>query len=507
MAEINDNKRLMKNTLFMYFRMIIVMGISLYTSRVVLNELGISDFGAYNVIGGLVIVFSFINSAMTSSTSRFLSFAIGQKDQSTIRSVFANTLYIHIGLAVAVLFLAETVGQWYVLKVMQLPDLGTRTIEIVYQCSIINILLLIVCVPFSSLTVSFEHMNVYAYLAITDVCAKLGIAFSLGLFTGIKLEMFAILQTAFSLLTLSVYIWYCFRQGWIDTVKPRIDRAKVSAMMRFSGWTLYSSVGTIASTQGMNLTLNYIFGVVINAAYGISAQIQRAISSFCLNFQIAINPQIIKTYSSGDFSRHYMLIRRSAVISFFLILIITLPILLNLSDILDLWLSKYPAQAIPFTKWIILTTFITVIANPFGVSVEATGRIGGLSLICTTLTICSLPIALLITHVTRIPQSVFILLFLINIANLFVKIHFCNKHTGMSWKIVWLRILLPAFSVGATAFLVCFIINGLMPGKSTVLFSRMAIEMAISVAIIYFIGLNRSDRDMVVSFIKNKIRK
>jgi len=499
----SENKKIFKNTSFMYFRMIIAMVVSLYTSRIVLSELGITDYGVYNVIGGIVIIFSFVNSAMASSTSRFISYAIGSGNRSEIKEIFGNTLTMHLGLVLSVILLSETIGLWYLYKVMVLPDLGA-TIQVVYQLSILNIAIIIMSVPFSSIIISYEKMNVYAYLAIIDVFAKLGIAFSLSYFSSIKLELYALLQTMVSACILFFYYFYCIKLNLIQSIRPKYNAQRIKLLFTYGSWTLYSSGGTIASTQGMNLLLNYFFGVVVNAAYGISTQIQRAVISLSLNFQIAINPQIIKSISSGDYSRHRLLVERSAKFSSFLIMILILPIYFNLYEILNLWLGNgnYPIETIGFTKWILLTSIITTLANPFGVSVEASGNIGKMTFISTTITLLTIPITYLLIKITDSQVIAFVILFINSVTTFIIKLYYSHRINRISISAIALKVLLPVAGLFALAYIACLFMNQIIP--SMFIFKVIA-EIIIIGAVIFLIGLNNGERQFIYSIIKSKL--
>lgn len=498
----SENKKIFKNTFFMYFRMIIAMVVSLYTSRIVLDELGITDYGVYNIIGGIVVIFSFVNNAMASSTSRFISYAIGQGNNTEINNIFRNTLTMHLGLSLFVILLSETIGLWYLYNVMVLPDLGT-TIQVVYQCSILNVVILIISVPFSSIIISYEKMNVYAYLAIIDVFAKLGIAFLLSYCGSIKLEIYAIAQIIVSFLILLFYYIYCLKIKIVSSIRPKLDKVQIRSLFNFSSWTLYSSGGTIASTQGMNLLLNHFFGVVVNAAYGISVQIQRAVYSLSLNFQIAINPQIIKSKSNEDYIRHHMLVERSAKFSSFLIILLVFPIYFNLTEILDLWLKDYPLETIGFTKWILLTAIITTFANPFGVSVEASGNIGRMTFIYTTITFLTIPITYLLINKYNLPNIAFVILFINSIITLFIKLYYSHKINKISIQTIIRKALIPVFIVTFLSYISCLFLSQVI---SLHFIIEIFIELITIGIIVFIIGLNTNERNFIYSIVKIKLK-
>lgn len=499
----NENKKIVKNSAFMYFRMIISMIVSLYTSRIVLEELGIADYGVYNVIAGIVIIFSFINNAMASSTSRYISYAIGLGNKSEIQIIFGNTLTMHIALSLFVLIMAETIGLWYIQNVMKLPDLGS-TIQIVYQCSIVNVVIIIINVPLSSLIISYERMNIYAYMTIFDVFAKLGIAYSLKYVPIIKLEMYAFLQTLISISIVIIYYIYCRRNNFIESVNLKCNTIYLKSMFKFSSWTLYSNASSIALAQGTNLLLNFFWGVTINAAYGISTQIQRAATTLSFNFQIAINPQLVKSFSSRNYNRHYMLVECSAKLSSFLIMLTIFPIYFNLSDILNLWLTNYPTEAIGFSKWILFMTVIITLANPFGVSVEASGKIGRMTFLYSTIAFLLIPVSYLIILNFKKADLGFMILVINATITLIIKIYYYSKVNGINISSIAQNVLLPVVLILILSFFSCSLAKLFL---SISFLWLIIIDILIVGSLIWIIGLKKSEKAFLINTIKSNISK
>src|SRR5690554_3558665 len=323
----SSHKTIVKNTLFLYFRMFLIMGITLYTSRVVLQQLGISDYGIYSLVGGIVTMVGFFNAAMSSATQRYLSVDIGKNDEIQLQKTFSATLTIHIGIGVMVLIIAETIGLWYINYKMIFPQDRLFAVNIVYQFSILTFLLNIIQVPYNALIIARERMNIYAYVSILEAGLKLAIVFLLVLGTD-KLILYAILTFVVALIIRLIYQVYCRRQFQESRYKFEYNKAYYKELISYSGWNLFGNIAAVAKGQGVNIVLNLFFGTVVNAAYGITNQVYSAVNMFVSNFQLALNPQIIKNYSQGNLEQSHYLILQGSKFSFYLLLIIVTPILL-----------------------------------------------------------------------------------------------------------------------------------------------------------------------------------
>ncbi|MGL4583180.1 MAG: oligosaccharide flippase family protein, partial [Flavobacterium sp.] len=337
----SNTKTIAKNTLFLYFRMFLIMGVTLYTSRVVLQQLGISDYGIYSLVGGIVAMLGFFNAAMSSATQRYLSFDIGKGDEQKLRKTFSATLTIHILIAVLALILAETIGLWYINYKMVFPDDRLYAVNVVYQFSILTFLLAIVQVPYNALIIARERMKVYAYVSILEAGLKLAIVFILILGED-KLILYSILIFVVAFVIRMIYQLYCQRQFKESKYRFEYDKEYFGELLAYSGWNLFGNFAAVARGQGVNMVLNLFFGTVVNAAYGITMQIQGAVQMFVTNFQMAVNPQIIKSFASGDKERMFNLVFQSSKFSYFLILLIVGPLVFNIDFILELWLGEVP---------------------------------------------------------------------------------------------------------------------------------------------------------------------
>ena len=317
MQEISsNNKRIAKNTLLLYFRMLVTMAVSLYTSRVVLNILGVEDFGIYNVVGGIVAMFGFINGSMTSATQRYLTFELGQNNRAQLTKVFSTSLSIHGIISFLIIVLAETVGLWFLWNKMQIPADRMNAAFWVFQCSVAASVIMIMSVPYNAAIIAHERMSAFAYISIIEVSLKLLIVCFLRYFHTDKLILYAALIVIVQFLIRLCYSWYCNRHFNETKYRWSWDKGLFKEMTGFASWNMFGSLAAITFTQGLNLLLNMFFGPVVNAARGIAVQAQTAIGQFSSNFQTALNPQITKSYATGDMEyMHGLIFPAAAVIA------------------------------------------------------------------------------------------------------------------------------------------------------------------------------------------------
>ena len=337
-----NNKRIAKNTLYLYFRMLLIMGVTLYTSRIVLNALGVEDFGIYNIVGGVVILFSFINNALSSATQRFLNFEIGRGDVLGTKRVFSMSLTIHLFVALFVVLLAETVGLWFLNTQMNIPTERMAAANLVYQFSILTVCISFVQIPYYASVVAYEKMSFFAYIAIIEVILKLLIVVLL-IYVGFdKLRLYSILTFLVAVLVFVCYKYYCNTRLDLSRYKYFWDKILFSKLLNFSGWMLFGAAAGVSATQGVNILLNIFYGVTVNAAMGISTQVNSAVNKFVSNFQTAFMPQITKLYAIGDFEHLRKLIGQSSRFSFLLLFALACPLMLNIDFVLKLWLKTVP---------------------------------------------------------------------------------------------------------------------------------------------------------------------
>lgn len=387
------NKRIAKNTMMLYIRMLLTISVSLYTSRVVLSVLGVDDYGVYNVVGGVVVMFSFLNSSLSGASARFITFELGRGDAKQLKLIFGGSMTVHIMLSLIVFVLAETIGLWFLETKLVIPESRMFAARIVYQLSILSCLVSITQVPYSAAIIAHEQMQVYAYVSILEVTLKLIMVFLLFFCDVDKLVLYALLIFIVSLVVASVYRWYCrckFSECRLTLV---LDKKVLMPMLSYSGWDLYGNMSVVAKDQGINILLNTFFGVVVNAASGIAIQVQGVLSSFVNNFLMAVRPQIVKSYATNDLDNMVRLIINSSKFSFVLMFLLSFPLLLENEFILKLWLKNVPEYAVDFCRLYLVINIFSVIFTPILFSIHATGRIKMMSFTSGTIFMLSLPLS------------------------------------------------------------------------------------------------------------------
>lgn len=470
------------------------MLVTLYTSRVILNTLGVVDFGIYNVVGGVVTMFAFFNSAMSSATQRFLSFEIGNGDYIQLRKTFNATQIIHIGIAILIFILAETLGIWFVKTYLVIPPERMEAALWVYHFSILSFMVSVVQVPYNATIIAHERMNVYAYVSILEVVLKLLIVYMLTWITYDKLKLYGILYFCVVFVIAIFYRIYTiknFEESKFQVVK---DKKLYKTLINYSGWNLFGNIASVAKGQGVNILLNMFYGPVINAARGIATQVQGAVNSFVINFQLAVNPQIIKSYAANEKDYMISLIIRSSKFSFYLMFILSLPIILEINQILKLWLITVPDYAPLFTILVLTVILIDCLSGPLMTAVQATGKIQTYQIVVGSLQILILPLSYLFLKMGYSPEVTLYINIVISLIALcfrlfflkkilrFPVIQFLNENVFRNILVVILTFILPLF------------VKNSMETNIIRLISVTLTSLFWGVFIIYKVGLNETEK-------------
>lgn len=385
------------------------MGISFYSSRVVLNTLGVVDFGIYNIVGGIVVAFSFLSNTLSNVASRFIAFEIGKKKQNKIISVFNSSIFIHIVLAIIIFILTETIGIWFVNNKLIIPENRFSSAKIVYQFSVLSSLITFLQIPYHGIIIAYEKMKAFAYISIMEAILKLVIVFMISMASFDKLILYSVLLFISSFIITITYWIYCIKNFEVCKIQLKIDIPIIKSILSYSVWDLYGNLSVLVRSQGISILLNLFFGSIINAATGIALQVQNTINWFSDNFLTAIRPHIIKTYASNEVQKLQILVIQTSKFSYFLVLIISLPIIIENKFILSFWLKNVPTYTVIFSQIGVINSLISVIFSPILFSVQATGNIRTLSIINGSISILVLPISYFFLTNGYTPISPFIL--------------------------------------------------------------------------------------------------
>lgn len=501
-----DNKRIAKNTLLLYFRMILIMAVTLYTSRVVLDALGVEDFGIYNIVGGVVVLFSFLNSAMASATQRFLNYELGRGDIHEVQRVFSMSMTAHLSIAALVLVLAETVGLWFVWNYIKVPP-GRETAAIwCYQFSVLTSCIQIVRIPYNACIIAYERMSFYAYISILEVVLRLLVVFPLLLDGFDRLVLYSLLMSVVALLVLYLYKSVCNRRFPVSRYRFFWDSSLYKKLMSFSGWSLFGGVANVGAQQGLGIVLNVFFGVAVNAAMGIANQVSQAVYSFVSNFQTAFNPQIIKSYAAGDRAHFEKLMFYGSKYSYFLLFLLSLPVLLNCDFLLSVWLKEVPPHAAAFSELIILFLLLDALSAPLWIAVQAMGNIRNYQLLISSIILLSLPLGYVALKLGMPPESVLVVRVVVNAGALAARIVYLYRRisfpAGRYLKEVVLSVLLvTACSVPLPLWL------GSIAGSWIGLLLTGFASLLLVPAAIYVFGLRREERSYFLRLVHEKIKR
>ncbi len=504
----SNSKRIAKNTFFLYIRMFLMMGITLYTSRVVLKELGISDYGIYSIVGGVVAMLGVLNAAMATATQRYLSFDMGKADPVQLNKTFSATLSIHIGIAILILFLTETLGLWYINYKMVFPAEKYFAVNIVYQFSVLTLLISIIQVPYNALILARERMKVYAYVSILEAILKLLIVFILGAFGLDKLIVYAALTFFVALLIRIVYQIYCRKQFPESKFHFEWNKSYFKELISYSGWNLFGSLASIGRNQGSNVVLNLFFGTVINASYGITNQVQTAVSLFVTNFQTALNPQIIKNYAKRDYEMMHKLICKGSKLSFFLVLLLFFPLYYNIDFILNLWLVKVPEHSSVFIKLSLIVILIDCLSGPLMVGSQATGKIKYYQIVVGSILLMNLPISyyLLKSGINK-PEIVYYVSICMSLLAFVFRVLFLRQMIDFPVKyyiknVIFNLLIIMILCVGIFNTIIPLILD--LEGVKGFLISSFVI-IIISILLIIIIGLDKEEKLFLKSSVSRKI--
>ena len=503
-------KRAAKNTAIMYIRMLFMMIIGLYTSRVILESLGINDYGLYNVIGGVVGFLGFINSSLAVATIRYITYEQGQHaNVDRLHSVFCTARTIHLFLSAVIFILAETIGLWYVLNVLKVPDGRMTATLVVYQFTILQSIISIISVPYNALINAYEKMSAFAYISIYESIINLSIAFIIKYIPYDRLMIYGFLLMLMQISVQIIYSKYCRRNFLEVNGKWVFDISQFKEMLKFALWISNGTLAVVAYTQGLNLLLNAFYGPVVNAARGIAVQVQQKIFMFCSNFQTSIKPQIIKSYSEGDFNYLHKLILNSSNISFYLIFLISLPVFIQAPFILNKWLTEVPEYSVSFLRLTLIVGLLESLKMPMNTSIHATGNIKLFQTFEATSLLLIIPISYVCLKLGYSPTSVFIvqavLFFVAQIIRGFIVCPAIHMALTTYFKDCLMKIMIvisvPSILMTITEYCLPIINEWLH------FFISCSLSFILSCISILYIGLDRNMRFKVRSFIKNKIYK
>lgn len=500
-----NNKRIAKNTFLLYLRSIGLMLIAFYTSRIVLQSLGVENYGIYNVVGGVVVLFKMLNSTLASASQRFITFELGKKDGGDLRKVFSTCLTLHIILAIILVVLIESIGVWLIFNELSIPSGRMDAAFWVLQFSIATLFVDVISVPFNATIIAHERMNAFAYIGILEGCLKLAIAFILFCSPIDRLILYAVLMFGVSVLLRFIYGYYC-QKHFSEThrVKLALNPSLFKEMFSFAGWNLVGNVSLVLRNQGVDILLNTNFGVVVNAAKGISNQVETGVYQFVSNFQTAITPQLTKAIAEKDISRSISLSYKCSRYSFLLLCFFAVPIMFCIDPILSFWLTDVPEWSSDFVRYTLIYLLFETIARLLINSVLAHGNIKCFQIVLGGTKLLALPLCYLALKLGGNPTTGIIVNIVLEFVCVWIRLYFNKKLLNYPVRKYITTVFIRCWATFLMALLLTLLFCNFLPSSFVV---KLLISGGVTMASILFLGLDKSERLVIRHYVTNKIKK
>lgn len=506
-----ENTRIAKNTVFLYIRMLLLFVVNFYITRVLLQELGVEDFGLYNVVAGFVTMLGFMNQSMTNSIQRFMNYQMGLKENGNLRLYFEVSLAVQLLIGLIILLLLESVGLWFLNSKMTIS--ADRQIEanIIYQLSCLSLLVSVIRTPYNAVIIAKEKMNFYAYMSIIEAGVKLSIAFLIGVIPFFKLSFYSGSLLLLAIVFLIVSIIYVKHIECSLKLRLNWNKAIFKEIFSFSGWNLFGTASGMAKSQGINVLMNVFFDVTINAARGVAFQVLGGIQQFVSNFQSAINPQVVQTYANNNKERYLFLTYASAKISVFLMWIIALPVIICINDVLLVWLGagNVPPHTNEFVIIILFTGLFDSLGSSLSTSIYATGKIKIYQIIVSTIKILVLPVSYYLYRIGYAPATSMYVSLVLAAFEQVMRVKIWTRIVDEKPMIYVKKIILPTLLVMFISFLLSFLFSRMISIDSIILtvIINGGFAAIISLIFVYIIGLDSNEKNRIISMLKSKIQK
>jgi O-antigen/teichoic acid export membrane protein len=504
----SSNKTIAKNTAFLYVRMLVVMAVTLYTTRVVLQVLGASDYGIYNVVGGIGSLMVFINGALSSSSSRFLTYELGTGDKDRLDSTFSASLNLHLTAAVLVLIISETVGQWFLLEKMVIPPERITAAIWVFQFSIVTMMLSFTQVPFNASLIAHENMSIYAYIGLYEAITNLLIVYLISVSSFDKLILYALALMLNKAVIQFFMCFYTFKK--YDECRFRIvkDSVLYKKLLGYSGWDLYGNFAAVCQGEGINIVLNLFFGPVVNAARAVAVQIQGGVLSFVNNFLLAVRPQVVKSFAEGNTQRMYQLTFMGTKFAYMLTLALVLPICFEIHFVLKIWLGNdIPEDTEVFAILVLITYLMETYHMSSLMAYHAIGRIRTGNLVGGSMMIMALPISYVFLKLGLPAYSVYIAIFIVNFIQMFYTWWLIHRYVAYSYRELLKKVYIPTVAITILSLIPSSIVHMLMNDGWIRFLTHLIVTEVSLFFLVFIIGLSKSEREKVIIFVNNKIKK
>lgn len=501
-----NNQRIAKNTFVLYLRMLLLMAVSLYTSRVILATLGVDDYGLYNLIGGFITLFSFISAALVGAMQRFFNVALGKGEKEEYQRIYSMGINIFALFSVFLLLVGETVGLWFVTTQLNIPEGREMAALWVYQVSLASLIVSLFRTPDNASIIAHEKMGFYAYISIFEALLKLGVVYLLTLINIDKLILYVLLYLASTVLINVIYAFYCRKNIPECRYSLMWDRDLFKKLVSFSGWSMLSGGTRVLKSQGEAYLLNHYYSVAVNAAFGVAAQVYNAVNLFLTNFQTAFKPQLVQSYAAGEMDAHYRLVSRSARMSYYLLLLIVVPVVFNLDGLLGLWLKEVPQYTKEFCFIILLAYLIDSLGTPLATSVNANGNIKGKQVWTAILLLLGLLASFVFLRSGAPPYVVAIIAFFVHFGFWCTYMYYARKLNSVSLRSYTKKVVFPILMVSLLAIIIPVLLSSMAVSKWMVLLICVADLIWVG-CVVYFVGLNKIERKYMFGVLLNRFSR
>ncbi|PRD56493.1 oligosaccharide flippase family protein [Sphingobacterium gobiense] len=507
MQTTDRTQRIAKNSMLLYARMLIAMFIGFYISRVLLNELGVEDYGIYGVVGGLVGMFTLLNMSMANTSIRFITVALGKGDFNEQKQVFSNALTIHVLLAFLIVVLAEAFGLWFLKLEMTIPAERMEAAIWVFHCSISAIFFSVINVPYNAMIGAYERMHIYAYFSLTDLFLRLAVVLAIPYFGADNLKVYALLLLGIQVLMQAVYWQYCYRHFKESRTGMAWDKSKAKEMFSFAGWSLFGDASSMLSSHGLNILLNIFFGPVINAARGVAVQVQTVLNRFTGSFQAAMNPQLIKSYADNDFAYMHKLLFAGSKFSFFFFLLLALPVFFEARQLLVWWLKIVPEHTVTFLRIVLLISLVECLANPLITSVKATGKIRRYQVILGSFLLLIAPLSYVFLKLGCPAYTVFLVQFVMLCIAHYLRVQFVKPLIQLRGRDYWQQVMIKVLVVFMIAPILPTLIYMQLDESLWRLLLICLTTLLVVPAGVWSFGVNEREKELIVEQVKKRFAR
>ena len=508
MSQQKSSSTIAKNTVFLYVRLLFTIFITFFTSRVVLQVLGVEDFGIFNVVGSVVAMFSFLNSGMIQASQRFMSFQMGKGDERSLKDVFSSSLLIHILIGAIVFVGVESIGVWFLNAKMNIAPERMYAANWVLQCSLLGFSISVITVPFYAETIAHEKMGVYAIVGLVDSLLKLGAIYLVKYSSFDNLIFYSILLLVIPTLELIVYSIYCKKHFSEVSFRPRYVKGMFVSILSFAGWSFVGNMGFTGRNAGVNIVINMLCGVAVNAARGIAYQVSSAIVGFASNFQMAIVPQITKRYAANDISSMLKLVTRGSKLSFILLFLMALPLSLRIDYILELWLGNVPEYTAEFVSLVLVVCILDSMVIPLGKAIDATGNIKWFQISVSVVMLLDIPVCYLILMMGVEPYLALIGSMMVSMAGMCVRIIIVKRRFPAFSVFGYLRdVLFKCLLAAAMSYFICRFVNSFIPEGFFGLIAACLVILLITAANFFILALDKEDKAIIKDIVVSKIKR